>query len=69
MRYLPLLWANLKRKKVRTAFTLLSILVAFVLFGYLAAIRAAFSMGVDLAGADRLITRHKTTNPTPKSRP
>jgi putative ABC transport system permease protein len=69
MRYLHLLWANLKRKKVRTAFTLLSILVAFVLFGYLAAIRAAFSMGVDLAGADRLITRHKTTiiMPLPKA--
>lgn len=69
MKYLHLLLANLKRKKVRTAFTLLSILIAFVLFGYLAAIRAAFGMGVDLAGADRLYTRHKTTiiMPLPKS--
>jgi putative ABC transport system permease protein len=69
MRYLPLLWANLKRKKVRTAFTLLSILVAFLLFGYLAAIRQAFGMGVELAGVDRLITHHKTTliMPLPES--
>ena len=43
------------RRKIRTIFTLLSIFVAFVLFGYLMAIRAAFSMGVDLAGADRLM--------------
>ncbi len=61
MRYLPLLLSNLRRKKLRTAFTLLSILVAFVLFSYLAAIRQAFSMGVDLAGNDRLITTHKTS--------
>jgi putative ABC transport system permease protein len=61
MKFLPLLWSNLKRKKVRTAFTLLSILVAFVLFGYLGAIRLAFSFGVDLAGADRLVTTHKTS--------
>jgi putative ABC transport system permease protein len=61
MRFLPLLLSNLRRRKLRTAFTLLSILVAFVLFGYLAAIRAAFSFGVELAGADRLVTTHKTS--------
>ena len=61
MKFFPLLWSNLKRKKIRTAFTLLSILVAFVLFGYLGAIRMAFSFGVDLAGADRLVTTHKTS--------
>lgn len=61
MRYLPILLANLRRKKLRTAFTLLVILVAFVLFAFLGAIRQAFSMGVDLAGADRLITTHKTS--------
>lgn len=61
MKYLPILLANLRRKKLRTAFTLLVILIAFVLFGFLGAIRQAFSMGVDLAGADRLITTHKTS--------
>lgn len=59
MKYLRLVWSNLKRKKVRTALTLLCILVAFVLFGYLAAIRQAFNAGVDVAGADRLVVRHK----------
>jgi putative ABC transport system permease protein len=35
--------------------------VAFVLFGYLAAIKQGFSSGVDVAGLDRLIVRHKVT--------
>ena len=33
MKFLPLVWRNLLRRKVRTIFTLLSIFVAFVLFG------------------------------------
>lgn len=59
MKFFPLIWSNLKRRKARTAFTLLSILVAFILFGYLAAVRQAFSMGVETIGADRLSTIHK----------
>lgn len=35
MKYFPLVWANLWRKKLRTVFTLLSIVVAFMLFGLL----------------------------------
>ena len=31
VKYLPLLWANLWRKKTRTIFTLLSVAVAFLL--------------------------------------
>jgi putative ABC transport system permease protein len=61
MKYLPLVWRNLLRRKVRTIFTLGSIFVAFVLFGYLMAIRAAFAMGVDLAGVDRLMILNKIT--------
>jgi putative ABC transport system permease protein len=69
MKFWPLLWANLRRRKVRTVFTLLSIVVAFVLFAYLAAVRVAFSAGVDVAGADRLFTTHKTSiiQPLPAS--
>jgi len=59
MKYLYLVWSNLKRKKMRTSLTLLSIMVAFMLFGYLAAIKQGFSQGIDVAGADRLIVRHK----------
>ena len=61
MKFLPLVWRNLMRRKVRTIFTLLSILIAFVLFGALMAVRAAFSMGVEVAGTDRLMVIHKVS--------
>ena len=59
MKFLHIVWRNLMRRKIRTIFTLLSIFVAFVLFGYLMAVRSAFSMGIDLAGADRLMVLNK----------
>ena len=61
MRFLYLVWSNLRRKKLRALLTILSILVAFVLYAYLSAIRIAFSVGVDVAGADRLVVRHKVS--------
>jgi len=61
MKFLPLVWSNLKRKKARTVLTLLSIVVAFVLFGFLSAIKQALTGGVSLAGANRLIVRHKVS--------
>jgi putative ABC transport system permease protein len=61
MKYLPLLWKSLWRKKVRTIFTLLSVFVAFLLFGLLMTIREAFSFGVDIAGLDRLVLIHKVS--------
>src|SRR4030095_13622662 len=42
-----------------TLLTLLSIFVAFVLYGLLCAIKEAFTGGIAMAGADRLIRRHK----------
>jgi len=59
MKYLPLLWRNLWQRKVRTIFTFLSIVVAFLLFGVLMAIRNSFEAGIDLAGQNRLLTIHK----------
>lgn len=35
MKFIPLIWAGLWRKRARTVFTLLSIIVAFALFGVL----------------------------------
>ena len=61
MRFLPLVWAGLKRKKLRTALTFLSIFIAFLLFAFLGAIKEAFNAGVTMAGKDRLITRHKVS--------
>jgi len=59
MKFLPLLWSSLWRKKIRTIFTLLSVFVAFLLFGLLMTIRGAFSFGVEIAGLDRLVLIHK----------
>lgn len=69
MKFLSLLLSGFRRKKTRTILTLLSILVAFVLFGYLAAVKQAFDMGVSVAGADRLLTRHRISliRPLPES--
>jgi putative ABC transport system permease protein len=61
MKYLYLIYSSLKRKKLRTGLTIMSIMVAFILFGYLTAIRQAFDAGVEVAGADRLIVRHKVS--------
>jgi putative ABC transport system permease protein len=61
VKFLPLIWRTLGRRRTRTVFTLLSIVVAFVLFGYLSAIDVAFGMGVEIVGADRLITIHKVS--------
>ena len=69
MKFLPLIWRNLTRRKIRTIFTTLSIFIAFLLFGFLMAIKAAFGMGIDVAGADRLMMIHKVSfiQPLPKS--
>lgn len=69
MKFLALVFSNLKRKKLRTTLTLLSIFVAFLLFGFLSAIKEAFLAGVSMAGADRLIVRHKVSliQPLPQS--
>jgi putative ABC transport system permease protein len=61
VKFLHLIWCDLKRKKLRTSLTLLSILVAFILFGFLCAIQQALVGGVEMAGADRLIVRHKVS--------
>jgi putative ABC transport system permease protein len=61
MKYFYLIFSSLKRKKLRTSLTILSIMVAFILFGYLTAIRQAFDAGVVVAGADRLVVRHKVS--------
>ncbi|TLD69568.1 FtsX-like permease family protein [Phragmitibacter flavus] len=59
MKFLSLVFSNLKRKKLRTVLTVLSIFVAFVLFGTLCIIKEAFTGGISMAGADRLMVMHK----------
>jgi putative ABC transport system permease protein len=59
MYYLQFLLSNLGRKKARTILTLLSIMVAFLLFGLLRSLAAAFDQGAEIAGEDRLISINK----------
>jgi putative ABC transport system permease protein len=67
VRYLPLLWAGLFRRKTRTILTLLSVVVAFLLFGMLQAVQTAFESGADAADAKRLLTtaRYSIIEPLP----
>ena len=59
MKYVYLVWKNLWRKKTRTILTILSIFVAFILYGLLGALQFAFTSGVELANAKRLVVIHK----------
>jgi len=61
MKFFGLLLANLFRKKIRLILTIGSFAVALFLFGVLAVIRGAFSGGVDIAGADRLVVINRTS--------
>lgn len=61
LRFVPLLLSNLRRRPLRTAFTLGSIVVAFLMFGLLGALSNAFSAGVEIAGQDRLLVMHKVS--------
>ena len=67
MKFLPIVWRNLLRRKFRTFFTIGAIFFAFLLFGVLMAIRSAFGMGVDMAGQGRLMVIDKVSiiNPLP----
>jgi putative ABC transport system permease protein len=68
-RFAPLVLANLGRRRLRTAFTLGSIMIAFLMYGLLGALGNAFSAGAQIAGADRLLTIHKVSlvQPLPES--
>jgi putative ABC transport system permease protein len=61
MKFLGLIRANLFRKKIRFILTIGSFAVALFLFGVLAVVRGAFSGGVDIAGADRLVVINRTS--------
>ncbi len=60
MSFLALVLANFRRKKIRTALTAGSFFVALMLFALLAALRAGFDQGIEVAGADRLVVIGRT---------
>ena len=59
--------ANLFRKKTRTFLTLLSVIMAFLLFGLLQAVNVMFNSGADFVGATRMVTQARVsfTQPLP----
>jgi putative ABC transport system permease protein len=61
MKFFGLIRANLFRKKIRFILTIGSFAVALFLFGVLAVVRVAFSGGIDIAGADRLVVINRTS--------
>lgn len=61
MKFLGLIRANLFRKKIRFILTIGSFAVALFLFGVLAVVQVAFSGGIDIAGADRLVVINRTS--------
>ena len=61
MKYSGLIFANLFRKKLRLLLTIGSFAVALMLFGFLAVVKEAFSGGVSIAGADRLVVINRTS--------
>lgn len=65
-RFLPIVWAGLWRKPARTILTVLSIAVAFVLFGILASFGAGYSRFVEAKRLDRLFVdpRFQTALPS-----
>lgn len=65
MKYLPLIWAGLWRKKVRTILTLLSIAVAFILFGVLQGVNAGFGSAAESAHLNRLSSTNMGYGPLP----
>jgi putative ABC transport system permease protein len=67
MKYFPLIWAGLWRKKTRTTLTFLSIIVACLLCGLLQGVNAAFRGSVEGANVNRLYVQSKIhfTEPLP----
>ena len=59
MTLVELVQKNLFRKRLRTILTIVAIFVAFLIFGILATFQKALNAGVEVAGADRLITVNK----------
>jgi putative ABC transport system permease protein len=62
MKYLPLIWAGLRRKPLRTTLSFLAVIAAFLLFGILQGIGALFGHFVSDSHIDRLYVMSKLNN-------
>ncbi len=59
MKYLGLILAAMLRKPVRSALTVASLFIAFLLFGLLHSVSVAFTQGINFSGVNRLIVAPK----------
>ncbi|HWC63227.1 MAG TPA: ABC transporter permease [Rhizomicrobium sp.] len=62
MKYFPLVWAAIMRKPVRAVLTLLSVMIAFTLFGLTIGMNATFDTVEENAHNDRLYTNPRFSN-------
>src|SRR5882724_6508206 len=67
MKFLPLIWAGLWRKPARTLLTLLSIVIAFILFGLLQGVDSAFTRLIGQQKLDRMFVDPRYGQPIPYS--
>ena len=65
MKYIPLVWAAIMRKPARAVLTLLSVMVAFTLFGMMIGMNATFAGIEEAARADRIFVNPRFNNPLP----
>ncbi|HTQ98556.1 MAG TPA: FtsX-like permease family protein [Candidatus Acidoferrum sp.] len=62
MKYFPLIWAALWRRKLRTWFTLISVVVAFFLFGMLQGVNLGIDGLFNILNTERLRTAGRINN-------
>ncbi|MFI5280491.1 MAG: ABC transporter permease [Gemmatimonadales bacterium] len=69
MKFLPLVLANLKRHKLRTVLTVLSVAVALFLFASLRTVVTTLSAGAEVSSASRMVVQNATSfiQPLPAS--
>lgn len=65
MKYFPLVWAALTRKKLRALLILFSVTAAFILFGLSIGFDASMKRLADLARADRIVVQSRFGAPMP----
>ena len=65
MKYLPLVWAALRRRKARTLLTLLSIVTAFFLFGALQGFNVGINYAFKLMNVARLVVMSRVSMEDP----
>jgi putative ABC transport system permease protein len=61
MKFIPLVWAMLWRKKTRTLLTIFSIVIAFLLFGILQGVNSAFKEVVERSNVNKLLVANSAS--------